>query len=387
MEAVRLVCTSCGHVEARLDAGRCARCGGIVLAQYEKAYLDRGIDTIDFKHLKKGIFQFDGVLPPVQQKNRVTICEAGTPLVDARRLREKIGCGQLLIKDETQNTTGSFKDRPISVCLSVAKELGCHRVVVASSGNGAAAVAAYSASAGMENTVFVPERTPDAKVAQALAYGGRVVRVPGNFSNSYSQAIEAAKQDGVLNLTTTFLAPFGVEGDKTIAYELYAQCDPLPDHVVIPVGAGPVFYGVYKGFAELLAAGRIDRMPRLHAVQAQGCAPIVRGFRERSAVKAEVQPSTIASAICDPLIGYEENGDLTIQAIRASNGTAMAVSDEEILRWGKLLAGTEGLFAEPASAAAIAGVYQATCSGVIGQHERVAAIITGSGLKDATAYL
>lgn len=386
MEGCYLRCTQCGEIHPAWIETRCKRCGGILEAGYDSADL-KGTFEQGSPSLKHGIFRFAAALPPVSPENRVSLAEANTPCIPSVRLAQQLGFANVLFKDETRNPTGSFKDRPISVCVSVAKECGCKRVVVASSGNGAASVAAYSARAGLENAIFVPEGTPDGKVAQALSYGGNVVRVPGDFSNCFKHAIEAAESPGTLNLTTTFLSPFGLEGDKTIAYELFAQTQALPEAVFIPVGAGPILYGIYKGFRELLHCGCISRIPRLIAVQAQGCAPIARAWRTGEKVRAWENASTAASAICDPLRGYEQDGDLTVQAIRESGGAAVVVSDEEILYWGSQLAQCEGLFAEPASAASVAGLAKAKADLGLDKTGTAACILTGSGLKDPSAYL
>lgn len=382
MEGCKLVCSRCGTVQPSLQASCCQACGGIVTVAYSPHVL-----KMDGTSKGEGIFAHAGMLPPVAPEHRVTLLEGNTPLVKAQRLSQQLGVEAIFLKDESKNPTGSFKDRPLSVSFSVAKELGCNKIVVASSGNGAASAAAYAAKSGITCQLFVPEQTPEGKLVQAMTYGAYVQRVPGNFTQSFLAAKEAANEPGVLNLTTTFLAPFGVEGDKTIALELYAQMPRLPDWVFIPVGAGPVLYGIYKGFCELQELGYIQKLPHLAAVQAAGCAPIYQAWKDHTPTQAWAEPSTVASAICDPLLGYEDNGDLTVSAIVASEGAAFAVTDEEIMQAGRLLASGEGVFAEPASAAAFAGLCQAKATGQLQEHHCAVCVITGSGLKDPAAYL
>ncbi len=395
MECI-LRCQKCGNEYSLGEIYNCPSCGGIVNVRYEKEYLKNGYSNITVAAWDFNMWSYRGLLPPLKKDSIISLDEGGTPLIKSR-FHEG-----LYFKDETRNPTGSFKDRPISVCVSMAKELGVEEIIVASSGNGAAAASAYASRGGLRCRVFVPESTPSAKVAQAAAYGGEIVRVPGNFSNSYAMAMEQATKGGAVNVTTTFLNPYGVEGDKTIAFEIFWQLNHgrsnesdgdynvkyrLPHNIIIPVGAGPILYGIYKGFWELMELGVINNIPRLIAAQAIGCAPIVNAFLKNERVVAETNPVTIAGAICDPLIGYEQDGDITLEAIYASNGAGIALEDKDILAHGRLLAAREGIFAEPAAAASYACYNELLRDGKISSEEITVCIVTGSGLKDSSVYL
>ncbi|SNS90878.1 threonine synthase [Anaerovirgula multivorans] len=385
METCILKCHECSSTFELDNHSLCTECGGILIVEYDKEYLKRFSLS---KHNKfDKMWDYKEVLPPLSHKNIVSNNEGGTPLIESRRGNNKIGVKRLLFKDESRNPTGSFKDRPVSMCISMAKEFNCHTVVVSSSGNGGASTALYASLGEVHNLIFVPETTPPSKVAQAITYGGKVMRVKGNFSKSYDAALQEAQKDKVMNITTTFLNPYGIEGDKVISYEIFVQLGEVPDYIIIPVGAGPILYGIYKGFSELKQMEVIDRIPRLIAVQAEGCAPIASAWIYSSAVKSCLNPTTIASAICDPLIGYEQDGEITVEAIKNSGGYAVTVTDDQIISAGIELAQKEGIYVEPASASAYAGLKKMIEQEAIDKDSTVICLLTGHGLKDSTAYL
>ncbi len=387
MNGQKLKCTVCGCESEDMSLSACSRCGGILLVEYKGKDWKSACRHAAKNWESGNEFAFDPVLPAVSAANRVSLKEGNTPYIKADNLGEKIGLCGLWLKDESRNPTGSFKDRAISLCVSMAKELGYRKMVVASSGNGAASAAAYGAKAGMTTVVVVPETTPVAKTAHAAACGAELIRIPGPFSRSYEAARKYAEEENAVNLTTTFLSPVGVEGCKIIAYEICLQRKKVPDYVFIPVGAGPVLYGIWKGFAELAAGGMAEKIPRLAAVQSAGCAPIVRAWKQGRKTSAWEHPVGIASAISDPLTGYEDNGDLAVRALQASHGFGIEADDQEILEAGKMLAREEGIFTEPSSAAALAGMLKAKQEGWIGGQEEIAVILTGSGLKDPAKYV
>ena len=238
--------------------------------------------------------------------------------------------------------------------MSKAVELGAEMFVIASSGNGGASVAAYAAKAGKRSFIFVPENTPISKVSQAVTYGGQVVRVRGNYSNSYNLAVEVSKAHNCANLTSTFQNPYTLEGDKTVSFELYSQLQgQVPDFIIVPIGAGPLLYGIYKGYVELQRLGLVEKTPAMIGVQAENCSPIVQAFERGSlTVQGGQTGPTIASAIADPLVGYEQDGTITLKAIYESGGLAVSVNDREVVDAVLKLSRTEGLYVEPASAAA-----------------------------------
>jgi threonine synthase len=331
-----------------------------------------------------GIWRHAPLLPPLDAADRVSLDEGQTPLVALDRAGEAVGLTALWGKDEARNPSGTFKDRCLAVCASVARATGAPGIVCASTGNAGASAAAYGARAGLPVLILVPTGTPPAKLAQAAVCGARVVAVEGTYSDAHGLARALADDRGWLNATTTFVCPHVVTGARTLAFEL-AEAVGAPDWVVVPIGAGPLLVGVHEGYAELVRRGLVARPPRLLAVQPRGCAPIVRAFAEDAPVRAWEAPQTIASGLADPLAGYEEEGEITLRAIRASGGAAVAVDDERTLAMLRLLAAREGLFQEPSGAIAVAGAEAARRAGTIAAGETVAAVLTGTGLKTPQA--
>ncbi len=331
-----------------------------------------------------GIFRYASMLPDVPIAARVSLAEGRTPLLDLPAAGESAGVPRLLAKDESRNPTGTFKDRVMALAASVARAEGAPGIVCASTGNAGASVAAYGARAGLPVVILVPVGTPPPKMAQAAVCGARVVAVRGTYSDAWAMAAAAGASLGWLNTTTTFTCPYVVESTRTVAYEIEEQLG-VPDWVAVPIGAGPFLVGVHRGFADLVALGRIERAPRLLALQAAGCAPIVRAFDEGAPTRAWERPETIAGGIADPLTGYPEEGDVTVGAIVESGGAAVAVEDAAIVAAISTLAATEGLFQEPASAIALAGIAEARRRGIVGEDDQVVACLTGTGLKDPHA--
>lgn len=381
----KLVCSKCRAEFPIEQQNYCPRCGGIVTVRYGHQYL-KSVDR-EKTGKKRNVWSYRNMLPPVSDKNIISFGEGGTPLVRSCEIGDRLGISQLYFKDETKNPTGSFKDRSITECVSMAKEFGCPGIVVASSGNGAAATAAYGSKGGLDTILFVPEATPLGKVAQAITYGGRVIKVRGDFSNCYKAAMDMAREKRYMNVTTTFLSPYGIEGYKTIAFEIFDDLQKTPDYVFIPVGAGPVLYGIWKGFHELVEMGAADQMPGLIAAQAAGCSPIASAWICQKEVRACASPKTVASAICDPLLGYEQDGDATVQAIKVSNGRAYCLTDEEMISAGRELAQKEGLFVEVSSAASLSALYKMKEEGFLHKDSICVCVLTGHGLKDAGAYI
>lgn len=356
----------------------CDKCQGILDVVYEYGS--------DYSEMVGGggITKKPEYVLPLKEGSYISIGQGNTPLIRSSRLGSKYGLKHLYLKCEFLNPTGSFKDRPVSVGVSKALEFGCDKVVVASSGNGAAAVAAFCAKAGIRAVVLVPESTPKEKVFQAAYYGAKIIKVKGPYSNSFALARQLSERLGLFNLTTTFLNPYTVEGDKLVGYELYDQLSKkVPDAVIVPIGAGPLLVGIYKSFKELFSGGLVDRIPRFIGVQAEGCSPMAEAFREnQETVLAEEAPHTIAGGICDGLVGYTQDGEYTLKVIRDSSGLCVACDDTEISEAQSELAKTEGLFVEPSSAAAFAAVKKLTRDGKIPSDWTIAAILTGFGLKD-----
>lgn len=382
MFAKSLKCVLCGREGELRPASHCDACGGTldVTYDYAKAFAEAPFRS---DRREPGIWRYRPLLPVRSGVPPVTLGEGNTPLLPAERLAEAVGHDALLIKNETVNPTLSFKDRPISVAVTAARQFGTAAVVTASTGNTGVSAAAYAAKAGMPCRIYVPKGTPAEKVSLMRRYGAELTEVAGTFSDAYVVAAREADEKGLFNLTSTFLNPYGVEGDKTLAYEICRQHGGAPDWVVIPVGAGPLLVGCYKGFSELQAAGEIRSLPRMVAVQASGCAPIVRAFEQgASEVRPWGKPATIASGIADPLASYPADGSRTLHTVRQSGGLAVAVGDDEISEFVKLLAEREGILAEAAAATSVAAVRSMARASRVRPSETVVCVVTGRGLND-----
>jgi threonine synthase len=357
MFATSLKCTACARSYPLGEHYACDSCNGVLEVTYD--YQAIGSKPIAETLPEPGfnIWRYRNLLPVRDEAAMVSLLEGGTPLVKSTNLATDYEIENLYLKDETRNPSGAFKDRPIAVAVSKARELGFGTVVTASSGNGAASLAIYAAKARMRCIIFVPETTPMGKVAQATVSGATIVKVRGDYSNSFRMAKETAEHFHWMNVTTTFLNPYSFEGDKTVAYELYRQFGgDVPDWVVIPAGAGPLVYGIHKGFLEMRRLGLTDALPRMVAVQAEGCKPIARAFENGTDVSAWERVETVASAIADPLRGYEKDGQLVVRTLKANGGLALAVPDDEILAAMDDLGKKEGIYAEPGAAASIAAL-------------------------------
>lgn len=307
----------------------------------------------------------------------------GTPLLESPRLRSALGLPRLSVKDDTRNPSGSTKDRASLLVVAKAREYGFDTVATASTGNAAAALAAVGAAAGIRSVVFVPESAPEAKLIQLLCYGAEVLPVEGGYDDAFELCLAACDAFGWYNRNTA-LNPFTIEGKKTAALEIAAAMAPdVPDAVLVPTGDGAILAGVWKGFSDLVRAGLIEREPRLIAVQPEGSAAIARAFSEGAET---VTPVPEAASVADSLtVQAPRNAILCLKRIRESGGGAVAVSDEAILEAIPYLARHTGVFAEPAGAAALAGLHVALTEGLVGREERVVLLVTGTGLKDVPA--
>ncbi len=386
MSVSQLRCTDCHTSYALEERYACGKCGGILDVSYDYRESREQSRRELRQEPSLSIWKYASLLPLVDPGCAVTLYEGGTPLICCDTLSAYWDIPNLYVKDESRNPSGAFKDRAIAAAISKAKEFGNNTVVTASSGNAAASLAAYAAKAKIRSYVFIPEHTPAEKVKQAYMHGCTLIKVQGHYSNAYTMARKASASFRWMNITTTFINPYALEGDKTIAYELFFQFDgSVPDWIFVPTGAGPLLAGIHKGFRELRELGMISSVPpKMAAVQAEGCAPIVRAYESGDEhVIAWESPSTIASAIADPLVGYERDGDMVLKIVRKTGGLAVSVSDKEITVSIRALAEQEGIYAEPAAAAPLAAVKKCRDQGSIQDHERVVCIVTGHGLKDS----
>ena len=310
----------------------------------------------------------------------------GTPLYAAPRLAAEVGLQRLWVKDEGVQPTGSLKDRASAVAVVKAQERSAKVITTASTGNAAAALAGVAASVGQPTAIFVPASAPEAKIAQLLAYGARVLLVEGSYDDAFELSMRAADRFGWY-VRNTGVNPYMSEGKKTAAFEIAEQLDwQVPDVVTVGVGDGCIIGGLHKGFRDLLALGWIDRMPRLIGVQAEGSDYLAQAWEgdEDVITKPAIAASTVADSIS---AGLPRDRIKAMRAVRDSGGAFVRVSDEHILAAIPILAQGVGVFAEPAAAAAYAGLLEAVDRGLIHADERVVVLSTGTGLKDVPAAM
>jgi len=385
MYAKSLKCSACGK-EYPLDLYyTCEKCHGILMVDYDYDKMKDNLDLTIFSNPKTNLWHYKDLLPINNEENIVSMNEGITPVQNLKNLKAKYDLKSIFIKDETRNPTASFKDRPTSVGISKVLELGYKIVTIASAGNGAAATAGYAANAGVKSYVFVPENTPMNKIDQILTYGAEIIKVKGVFSDSYKLALEASKKFNWANLTSTYLNPYTLEGHKTVAYELFYQMEgEVPDYIFVPIGVGAFLYGIYKGFKELNILGLCNKMPAMVGVQAEKCSPIVSAYKQKKkCVVAWEKADSIAFSIADPLIGYIQDGTMTLAAIYKTNGIGVAVNEDELIEAVYELGSQEGIYAEPAAAASWAGYKKLLRDEKITRNDKVVLMITGHGLKQS----
>lgn len=378
-----VACTACGQVYSVSSRFwyTCPNCGGILEVRYALNHVSRP----PWSNECNGIWRFESLLPPVPKTQRISLGEGNTPLVRCSTLEKQLGVNSVWCKVEATNPTGSFKDRLLALLVSQARSCGATTVITASSGNAGTSMGAYAARATLRAVAVVPEGTSGPRVSQMLAYGVQVVQIKGHVAQAYDVVQWISRQiPGWINVGSTFLTPYAVEASKTIAYEVFEQLGgQVPSWVVVPVAAGPILVGILKGFEELRALGLTSGLPRMVAVQAEGCAPIARAF---STAAREVipwgKPTTLVQSIADPLEGYPQDGTHTLNAIRRSNGIAVAIPDAAIQEAACLLAKDEGIFAELAAAAPIAALRWLRDHDVVARKETVVCVVTGHGAKD-----
>ena len=315
--------------------------------------------------------RYASYLPITDRTPRLTLGEGSTPLVRARSLERETGVPEVWLKVEGQNPTGSFKDRGMVVAVAKALEVGARMVLCASTGNTAASAAAYAARAGMSCTVILPAgQVAAGKLAQAIAHGAHVVAVHGSFDAALA-VVRALAEQGEATLVNS-LNPDRLEGQKTAAFEICETLGDAPDALFIPVGNAGNITAYWKGFVEAARSGMARQRPRMYGYQAEGAAPLVSG-------KPVDRPETVATAI---RVGNPASWKGAVAARDESGGAIDAVSDAEILDAYGFLARCEGVFAEPASAAAIAGLRKRVRAAALGGAQRVVCVLTGNGMKD-----
>jgi threonine synthase len=391
-----LKCTICGTEYAADDVEYvCPRHGddGILDVVYDYDLVAQHIspDTIaqDATH---SIWRYLPLLPvdPLTTRQMVagTVLDSvgWTPLYPAPGLAVQLGLNHLWVKDDGRQPTASFKDRASAIAVVKTRELGYEVVTTASTGNAAAALSGLCAAVSQPNVIFVPKTAPQAKIAQLLVYGATVLLVDGTYDDAFELCLQAAPAFGWYNRNTAY-NPYMSEGKKSVTYEICEQLAwQAPDVVLVPVGDGCIIGGVHKGFKDLLALGWIESMPRIVGVQAAGSSPLVDAW-ERGLQGWEMEP-VAAHSVADSIVaGLPRDRIKALRAVRETGGAFLRVADEEIVAAIPVLAQGVGVFAEPAAAAAYAGLVKAVEQGLVGASERVVVLSTGSGLKDITTAM
>jgi threonine synthase len=387
--AVSFKCIECGKeyplTEFIYSCRECAPKGmfrGTLDIEYDLEEAKSKLSREILKARNTPCWKYKELLPIFDESFIVSLGEGNTPLQKADKLGTSIGSKMLFLKNETRNPTWSFKDRIFSVMVSKALEYGYKTIALASTGNAAAAASAYATKAGIHCHVFVSETTSTAKITQMLMHQAKVVKVKGGLLEAGSLSSEACKQFNWFHVTTgKSMQPYSTEGSKTIAYEIVEQLNyEVPDNIIVPVGGGDTFGGIWKGFKDLKEIGLTNRLPKMISAEAEGAPLIAKAYHEKKQYfqVTPIEPKTIAAGIKVGII----TGPWPLNALNESKGEAETVSDEEIVQAQKLMAVEEALFAEPASAAPLAVLKKLISNGKIGKDESNVCVVTGAGLKD-----
>jgi threonine synthase len=375
---------------------------GTLDVEYDYPAISRAFDPAELAaDPDRSIGRYWPLLPIVERRLLPPLPVGNTPLSHARRLGEALGLRALFVKDEGRNPSASLKDRASAVAVARAQAVGAPVVATASTGNAAAALAAQAAAAGQPCVIFVPKTAPPAKIAQLLVYGSTVLAVDGAYDQAFDLCTEACTTFGWYNRNTGY-NPYMTEGKKTVSFEIAEQLAEYgirntecritidnsafcaPDAVFVSVGDGCIIGGVHKGFRDLLALGWIERTPRLYGVQSAQSAALYQAWCNELTVPAPVRATTRADSIS---VDAPRDAVKALNAVRHTGGAFLAVPDEEILAAMLPLARQAAVFAEPAGAAAYAGLVQAVKEGLVGPDETVVLINTGNGLKDVAAAM
>ena len=400
MNVTHLECALCGlRHEANTLQNLCVECGKPLLVRYDLEKAAQALTPENLDTRESSLWRYREVLPVGDPKNIVSFGEGWTPLLYAERLANSLPIKlNLLIKDEGQNPTQSFKARGMTAAISMAKELGVKKVAVPSAGNAAGAMAAYAARAGMEAFIFMPSDTPRANIVECEQTGAHVTLVDGLITDCGKIVGERKESEGWFDVST-LKEPYRVEGKKTMGYELAEQVRRtvtqtgqvnnlpyrLPDVIIYPTGGGTGLIGMWKAFDEMEQMGWIDsKRPRMVTLQSETCAPIVRAFDNGERFAGEFEnASTVASGLRVP----KAIGDfLILDAIRASGGTALSVTDHELVAAVAEIGSAEGIFAAPEGAACLPALRKLIDQNFVREGETVVLFNTGSGIKYLEAF-
>ncbi|MFQ5706940.1 MAG: threonine synthase [bacterium] len=384
-----LRCVSCAteYQPHELDY-TCPKCGPLlgtldVLYDYKMVARDLTRDTLsrdrEFTH-----WRYLPLLPIDNPEFVQPLAVGWTPIYRAKKLEAEWSLKAIWVKDDSRNPTASFKDRASAVGVVKALEKGAKTVTAASTGNAASSWSAFTALAGLEAFIFVPQNAPKAKLAQLLLYGAKVIQVKGTYDQAFDLCCQAAEKWGWYNRSTA-VNPYLGEGKKTGALEICEQLDwEVPDYVFVSVGDGCIIQGTWKGFKEFYEIGLIDRLPKIIGVQAEGSAPLVKAWQKGTNRCEALVPHTVADSIS---VGVPRDQVKALRAVRESDGQFVAVSDAEILSAVATLAQKVGVFAEPAGATGLAGLKKLVQQGVCHSQDRAVVLVTGHGLKDVEGVM
>ena len=385
MYVTHLECSKTGETYEPNKLYNLSNAGKPLLVRYD---LKRAAETLTKESLKdrsSTLWRYREVLPVVHDENIVTLGEGWTPLSHARGLGALLGMPELYIKDESLNPTGAFKVRGLCLAVSMAKELGVRKLAIPTAGNAGGAMAAYAAKAGLEAFVFMPFDTPAANRIECRQYGAHVALVDGLITDCGAEVAKRKNAEGWFDVST-LKEPYRIEGKKTMGYELAEQFDwELPDVILYPTGGGTGLIGMWKAFDEMEAMGWIGgKRPRMVSVQAAGCAPIVRAFENGWDEAPEFENAhTVASGLRVP----RAIGDfIMLDILRKSGGTAVAVTDEEMIADTKVIGSTEGIFCAPEGSACLSALKKMLADGRVKADERVVLFNTGAGGKYLEAF-
>ena len=381
-----LECSNCGKAE---DAARlqtiCPSCGRVLFARYDLPGARAAFPREALGDRDHTMWRYAEVMPVQRPEHIVSLGEGMTPLLPAERLGKALGCSQLYVKEEGLNPTGTFKARGLSAAVSRALELGAKALAIPSAGNAGAALAAYGARAGLPTYVFMPVDAPESTKAECALYGARLYLVKGLINDAGKIVREGTPHRGWFDVST-LKEPYRAEGKKTMGYEVAEQLGwELPDAILYPTGGGTGIVGMWKAFDEMEQLGWIgSKRPKMISIQAEGCAPIVRAYREGTRhAEAWQNASSVAGGIRVPVA----IGDyLILDAVRQSGGTAITVTDSELLEDMRAMARAEGISAAPEGAATLSGLKQLLRDGFLKPDERIVLFNTGSGLKYQELY-
>lgn len=381
-----LECSMCGkNYEADQLINMCSDCQRPLLARYDLQKAKATLSADALKSRVPTLWRYEEVLPIRQRNKMLSLGEGWTPLHHAKRLGSEINCPNTYVKDESNNATGSFKARGLSVAVSRAFELGAKELSIPSAGNAAGAMSAYAAHAGIPSHVFMPKDVPACFQTECRQLGATVTLVDGLINDCGAKAKEGVEKYGWFDVST-LKEPYRLEGKKTMGYELAEQFNwELPDVIIYPTGGGTGLVGMWKAFQELEEMGLIgSKRPRMVSVQSTGCAPIIRAFQEGTDHASLWEG---AKTIADGLRVPVAVGDfLILRAIRESGGTAVAVDDADMIKYTQLMGRTTGIFPAPEGAACLAAQIHLLEQGWIKSDEVVVLFNTGTGLKYHHVY-